>query len=133
MFINEIAEELEGGKRVKNKLKSLSVVISGALLALFVSAQNAFAITGAFNKAGVTGTGKIDGLYEDLKGVVNIIITVGAFWAIAWLIIAGMTLSSSGGNPQKRSAGIVALGMVLVGIFVIYKAYDIAGWATGIG
>lgn len=119
---------------MKNKLKTLSIVASSAILTLFVSAQSALAgVNGAFTKAGVTGTGKIDGLYEDLKGVVNIIITVGAFWAIAWLIIAGMTLSSSGGNPQKRSAGIVALGMVLVGIFVIYKAYDIAGWATGIG
>ena len=118
---------------MKNKLKSLSVVVSGAFLALFVSAQNALAVTGAFNKAGVNGTGNIDGLYEDLDGVIKIVMTVGAFWAIGWLIVAGMTLSASGGNPQKRAGGIAALGMVLVGIFVIYKAYDIAGWATGIG
>lgn len=118
---------------MKNKIKGLSIAGSAAILSLFVSAQSSLAVTGAFKKVGVTGTGKIDGLYEDLKGVVNIIITVGAFWAIAWLIVAGMTLSASGGNPQKRNAGIVALGMVLLGIFVIYKAYDIAGWATGIG
>ena len=131
---------------MKNKIKGLVTVASAGLLTLFVSATSTLAAgetkattgtttgaTDAFKEVGVTGTGEIDGLYEDLKGVVNIVMTLGAFWSIAFLVVAGMTLSGSGGNPQKRNAGIVALGMVLLGIFVIYKAYDIAGWATGIG
>ncbi len=122
---------------MKSKVKTLVASASAVGFMWLINVQNVFAarggITDAFGNAGIKDTGSMDGLYEDLNRIVTFIITLGAFWSIAWLIIAGMQLAGSAGNPQKRNTGIVALGMVLVGLFIIYKAYDIAGWATGIG
>lgn len=121
---------------MKSKVKALVASASAVGFMAMINVQSAFAASGindAFGKAGIKDTGNMDGLYDDLNKVVTFIITIGAFWAIAWLIVAGMQLAGSAGNPQKRNTGIVALGMVLVGLFIIYKAYDIAGWATGIG
>ncbi|MGE7983614.1 hypothetical protein [Solibacillus sp. NPDC093137] len=67
---------------------------------------------------------------EDLTGIVYLIMGIGLLWAVAWIVIGGMLLSSSGSNPQKRSAGLGAILLACVGVYIIFKAYAIAGWAT---
>lgn len=122
---------------MKGKLKGLVAGASALLFTAFIGVQNTLAasagIKDAFGEAGIKGTGDMSGLFKDLNGIVVAVITIGAFWCITWLIIAGMKLAGSNGNPQKRNEGIGALFMVLCGLFVIYKSFDIAAWATGIG
>jgi len=58
---------------------------------------------------------------------------LGGLWSVFWIIVGAMTLSGSNGNPQKRALGIGALVTAAGGLFVIYKAWDIAGWAVSLG
>lgn len=122
---------------MKGKVRGLFTAATVFLFSAFIGAKNTLAASGsvkdAFGKAGIKETGDMSGFYEDLNGIVIAVMTVGAFWCIIWLSIAGMKLGGSNGNPQKRNEGIGALFMVLCGLFVIYKSFDIAAWATGIG
>lgn len=124
----------KGGKLMKGLVKGIGTTISAAALALFVSAQSASAhVKKAFTDAGIKDTGSIDGLYADLNSALGVVIMIGVIWCIFWLIVAALTLAGSNGNPQKRNVGISAIVFVIIGIFVLYKSYDIAGWATGLG
>lgn len=122
---------------MKRKLKGLVAGASALLFTAFIGAKNTLAtsgkVTDAFSTAGIKKTGDMSGFFADLNGIVVAVMTVGAFWCITWLIVAGMKLAGSNGNPQKRNEGIGALFMVLCGLFIIYKSFDIAAWATGIG
>ncbi|MFC0273746.1 hypothetical protein ACFFIX_20375 [Metabacillus herbersteinensis] len=89
----------------------------------------------AWSKAGITENSSIDnsGIYDDLDSIVTFIMILGGFWVLIMLIIGGMLLSGSNGNPQRRSAGLVSLASSFGGGWVIIKAYDIAGWISGFG
>lgn len=113
----------------KMKYMSLAAAAVGTLGAM----QGVASVQDSLKKAGIKNTGDTSGLFADLQNVVYLVMAVGGFWGVLWIIIGAMLLAGSGSNPQKRSGGIVALGVACVGLFVIYKAYDIAGWATGIG
>ncbi|MFJ7890518.1 hypothetical protein ACIQYL_20875 [Lysinibacillus xylanilyticus] len=91
----------------------------------------------ALSNAGITkkaleGTGT-ETLFTNLNKVVYLVMAVGGIWAVIWIIIGGMLLSGSGSNAQKRTAGMGAIMVAAVGVYVIYKAYTIAGWALSIG
>ncbi|QNK89852.1 hypothetical protein H7992_09495 [Sporosarcina sp. resist] len=90
-------------------------------------------VSDAMKQSGITKTGDMTGIHKDLTGVVYFIMVLGGFWIVGMLEWGGMTLAGSGGNPQKRTEGFIKLSLVLVGAFIIFKVYDIAGWATGLG
>lgn len=115
----------------KFKITMVSLIATTAFLLTMTSASAS--VQDALSNAGIKDTGNTSGLFEDLQGVVYLVMGIGGFWGVLWIVIGAMLLSSSGGNPQKRAAGMGALGVACVGLFVIYKAFDIAGWATGIG
>ena len=94
---------------------------------------SAASVSDALSESGISQTGNIDGVYSDLNGVVYFVMALGGFWIVGMLVWGGMTLAGSGGNPQKRTEGFIKLSLVLVGAYIIFKAYDIAGWATGLG
>lgn len=112
------------------------ITSAAALLVLLHTNVSVFAsanVKNALREAGINQTGNIDGMYTDLNAVVYFIMALGGFWIVGMLVWGGMTLAGSGGNPQKRTEGFIKLSLVLVGAYVIFKAYDIAGWATGLG
>lgn len=119
------------GKRLTNRIIAIAATCLVLLtqIPLLASANTA----GALKKAGIKQTGNMDGLYTDLNGVVFFVMALGGFWIVGMLVWGGMTLAGSGGNPQKRTEGFIKLSLVLVGAYIIFKAYDIAGWATGLG
>ena len=109
-----------------------------ATIGLFVAVPEMTASANTDNpwsNAGIDSSGDLetDGFFDDLDNLIYIVIAVGGFWIILWLVVAGMKLSGSSGNPQKRTEGIVALGFVALGGFVIIKAYDIASWIASFG
>lgn len=89
----------------------------------------------AWKKAGITPSGNLkdSGIYTDLDNIIYFIMAIGGFWVIACLIFAGMRLSAAQGNPQARTQGFIGLAMSALGLFIIVKAYDIAGWVAGFG
>ena len=110
------------------------ILAAGFLLGDASTASAAGAdVQDALKKSGIKNTGNLDGVYEDLNGLVYFIMALGGFWIIGCLVWGGMTLAGSGGNPQKRTEGFIKLALTLVGAWIIFKAYDIAGWATGLG
>lgn len=68
----------------------------------------------------------------DLTRVVYLIMGMGLLWAVLWIIVGGMILSSAGSNPQKRMSGFAAIGAACVGLYIIYRAYSIAAWVTNL-
>lgn len=119
---------------MKNGLSKLKISLAVALAVTLGVASSASAnVQGALRNAGIQNTGSTDGLFNDLQNIVYLIMGLGGLWGVAFIVIGAVLLSGSAGNPQKRAGGISALGFAIAGIFIIYKAYDIAGWATGIG
>lgn len=90
-------------------------------------------VTKALKESGISNTGDMSGVYDDMNGVVYFIMAIGGFWIVGMLVWGGMTLAGSGGNAQKRTEGFIKLSLTLFGAYIIFKAYDIAGWATGLG
>ncbi|MGN7299104.1 pilin [Ferdinandcohnia sp. SAFN-114] len=119
---------------MKASIKKIPAILSLAAFTAvltFVSPNSA----GAWSKAGVTQNKSIDsaGIFSDLNMIVNLVIALGGFWVIIMLIIGGMLLSGSNGNPQRRTAGLVSLATSFGGGWVIIKAHDIAGWIASFG
>ncbi|WP_260678693.1 hypothetical protein [Planococcus salinarum] len=90
-------------------------------------------VSDALSNVGIKDTGGTSGLFDDWQNVIYLVIGIGGFRGVLWLVIGAMLLTGSGGNPQKRGTGMAALFSAVVGLFVVYKAYDIASWATGVG
>lgn len=119
-------------KRVKGLVGSLMAF--AAMFTLSVTSASAKAnVSNALKESGINGTGDMSGIYGDLTNVVYFVMALGGFWIVGMLVWGGMTLAGSGGNPQKRTEGFIKLSLTLVGAYIIFKAYDIAGWATGLG
>ena len=97
----------------------------------FAAQQNMLDKTG-IKPTDLTGDGA-GSFFSSMKNIVYMIMGLGGLWCVAWIAIAGMLLGGSGSNPQRRNAGIAAIATAAVGVFVVYKSYDIAGWAVNIG
>lgn len=134
--------EVKRLKLISNAMKSTKVkaltstVVMGA--SLFLMQTHAFAETadGALKKAGIESKsidGSEDSLFGSFQSLIYIAMGIGGLWSVFWIVIGAMTLSGSNGNPQKRGLGIAALVTASLGLFVIYKAWDIAGWAVSLG
>jgi hypothetical protein len=135
--------EVKRLKLISNAMKSTKVkaltsaVVMGASLFLMQTHAFAESADSALKKAGIEsksidGSGS-DSLFGSFQSLIYIAMGVGGLWSVFWIVIGAMTLSGSNGNPQKRSLGIAALVTASLGLFVIYKAWDIAGWAVSLG
>lgn len=117
-------------KWLKGLIAFVSVFVTGLMFSINALAAD---VSNALKESGIEGTGDLSGIYGDLNNVVYFVMALGGFWIVGMLVWGGMTLAGSGGNPQKRTEGFIKLALVLVGAYIIFKAYDIAGWATGLG
>ncbi|MBU7595920.1 hypothetical protein [Metabacillus halosaccharovorans] len=121
----------------KKQLAVFGFMAAFALILMVFSPESASAATNsdAWSKAGISPNGNIknNGVFEDLNTLVWLVMAVGGFWVILWIVIGGMLLSGSNGNPQRRTAGLVSLACSAGGGWVIYKCYDIAGYIAGFG
>lgn len=118
--------------RAKMLFASLAAFIGASILTSRTAAA-AVNVKDALSKAGIKESGDTSGLFKDLNGIVYMVMALGGFWIIGCLVWGGMTLAGSGGNPTKRTEGFIKLSLVIIGAYIIFKAYDIAGWATGLG
>lgn len=124
-------------KKVKANVLTFCTLVYVSIITLLPS-NVAFAANDAndaWSKAGVTKSGSIknSNIYKNLQDIVYLLIAIGAIWTIAWIVIGGMLLAGSNGNPQKRTAGIAAILTAGAGGWVIYKAWDIGGYIAGFG
>lgn len=134
----ENSNSLPKKNSIISSMKWKATVLMATLSFSFLVATNsAFANESkALSNAGITkkslDTGA-DSFFKSIEKIVYLVMTVGGMWAVIWIIIGGMLLSGSGSNAQKRTAGMGAIMVAAVGVYVIYKAYTIAGWAVNIG
>lgn len=122
----------------KTKLATATTTVAATSCLVHTSAFAAVDPASALQKGAGIKSVDIDGsgtdsLFDSLQQVVYLVMAVGGFWGILWIVIGGMMLAGSNSNPQKRSGGIAALCVAAIGLFVIYKSYDIAGWAVNLG
>lgn len=121
---------------IKGKWNKLGISLAVALgITPFMVSNEAYAANDAWKKAGITPDGNLknSSIYSDLDSIIYLIMAVGGFWVIACLLFAGMKLSAAQGNPQARTQGFIGLAMAAIGLFIIVKSYDIAGWIAGFG
>lgn len=121
-----------------SSLKWKTTLLMATLSLSFLAATNPASADEkkALSNAGITATsleGGTGSFFNSLEKIVYLVMAVGGIWAVIWIIIGGMLLSGSGSNAQKRTAGMGAIMVAAVGVYVIYKAYTIAGWAVNIG
>lgn len=120
------------------KVKALtSAVVMGTTMCLIQTHAFADKADDALKAAGIeaksiNGSGK-DSFFGSFTTLINLAMGFGALWSILFVVIGAMTLSSSNGNPQKRAMGIASLFTAAIGLFIIYKAWDIGGWAISLG
>lgn len=127
-------EILEHTNQKTSKKAKLLAASTAAFALMSTSAGMASAnVKKAMSDAGLNSGQTSQAFFKDLNGIVITLMVIGGIWAVAFIIIGAMRLSASGANPQKRTEGIIALICAAVGVWVIYKAYDIASWATTLG
>lgn len=127
-------------KSMLTTFKGKLATMTGALAMMNVLAHaKVFAGESDAQDALIKGSGIVasdpttGGLFTSLQKIVYLVMGVGGLWGVLWIVIGGMLLAGSGSNAQKRSGGMGALAVAAIGLFIIYKAYDIAGWAIKIG
>ena len=134
---NKGGENMERLRPIKEKITHALFAVAAAVSLNFLVIKNniAFAADDAWKKAGITPDGNIknSSVYQDLDNLVYFVMAVGGFWVVICLLFAGMRLSAAQTNPQARTQGFIGLAMACIGLFIIVKAYDIAGWIAGFG
>lgn len=117
-------------KRNFTRFLNISAMFMGTLL--FSRKVSATSIADALSKSSAA-TGDMTEAYANLTSIVYLIIAFGGFWIVGMLVWGAMTLAGSGGNPQKRTEGFIKISLTIVGAYIIYKSYDIAGYAMSFG
>ena len=64
--------------------------------------------------------GDIDELLHDITGLINIMIIFSAVIAVTMIIVAGYTLITSGGEPDKAEKGQRTLTAAIIGLGVVF-------------
>ncbi|MFL0584283.1 hypothetical protein ACH0B6_17050 [Solibacillus silvestris] len=124
-------------------LKSGSVKKTVAVFTLIMMALMLYSATGmidsadaANNAANLVGVKKVDddgkGLIEEGKGLVYLMMA-GGFVIVAGCIVVAAIKLSAAGNGQKRAEAMMWVGGCFVGGFLIYKAFDLLGYAISFG
>lgn len=108
-------------------------LIAGFVLFSTAGLEPVLAANNAIKDALGNGAANTGDLVKDFKSIITIVMTIGILWVVLCIVIGAMLLSGSVGNPQRRTAGIIAVLCAAGGAWIIYKAYDIASWATNIG
>ncbi|QUG43305.1 hypothetical protein KD050_08825 [Psychrobacillus sp. INOP01] len=120
---------------MQRKIRGVFTATAVFLFSVIVGTKKTLAgpasIKDAFEKVGIKEIGVLSGFDEVLNVIFIAFIAAGAFWSIIWLAIAKIKLSAVNGNIQKRNQGIGALFMVLCGLYLIYKLFDIVSFPTG--
>lgn len=74
-----------------------------------------------------------DSIYKDANNILYLIYFIAGFISVVSMICAGVLLGTSGSNPNRRAGGFVALGMALLGSWVLYKAVSLSQWVGKFG
>lgn len=82
---------------------------------------------------GSSGDVNTDSIVKDAKKILIAISAIGAIWAVGCIIAGGILLAGSGNNAARRTGGILMIVFAGAGVFVIYKAYDIANYFISLG
>ncbi|MDQ4682670.1 hypothetical protein [Stenotrophomonas maltophilia group sp. RNC7] len=88
-------------------------------------------IVGWFGMFYSNSKGGKEGLVKDLNSLLVILGGIGGFVMIYSLIYAGSKLSLSQNNPHARVQAFVGLAAAIIGGYIIYKSFTIAGWVGG--
>lgn len=71
-------------------------------------------------------------LIEEGKGLVYLMMA-GGFVIIAGCIVIAAIKLAAAGNGQKRAEAMLWVGGAFVGAFLVYKAFDLLGYAISFG
>ena len=111
----------------------LTVVLVGGML-FYGMPEASASVQDAINKAGLNNTGGTeDGLLSEGKTLIYFMMAAGGLIIVGCLIMAAVKFAASSGNAQKRTDSIWWILGCFVGVWIVYKAFELAGWAINIG
>jgi len=124
--------------KLKNSVTVKAALLFGIALVSFLffydTPEAAASVQDAINKAGLSsGANQADGLLKEGKSLVYTIMAAGGLIIVGCLIIAAVKFAGSSGNSQKRSEAIMWIVGCFIGVYIVYKAFDLASWAINIG
>ena len=119
----------------KNSLLRILMVVAMAFT-FFVVTGNDFAFAAENDAAGLVGitaqTDNGEGLVEDGKNFVYLMMAVGFVIIAGCIIVAAIKLSAAG-TGQKRVEAMMWVGGAFIGAFIVYKAFTLLGYAINFG
>ncbi len=68
-----------------------------------------------------------------IENVKNLVFVVAAVLALYFLVMAGMSYVTSGGNAEKAKKATQTIVFACVGLFIILMSYTIITWVFKIG
>lgn len=80
------------------------------------------------NSEGKVCQGGGGGIFAMIKGIVNLLITVGGIIATIMIIVGGIRYSTSGGDPKGVSGGRDTIVYSVVGLVVSIMAFAIVNF-----
>lgn len=99
-----------------------------------IASSNPSSVSDAINKAGLTSDGKEgDGILTEGKTLIYFLMALGGLIIVGCLIMAAVKFAASSGNSSKRSESIMWIVGCFIGVWIVYKAFELAGWAINIG
>ena len=123
--------------------KKSVITVLAILLSIFLTTSGDFALANEKDKAtansnssaatlaGISATsddGK--GAIDEGKGLVYFMMAAGFVIIAGCLVVAGVKLAASG-TGQKRAEALIWVGGAFLGAFIVYKAFDLLGYAIG--
>ncbi len=119
-------------KRLLTKLVVAILVVAGVVV---FSPSVMAAPVDVFNNGACSGN-KIcqndgAGVWNIIKNIINILITIGGIVAVIMIVIGGITYTTSGGDGTQTKRAKDTIIYAVVGLVVAVMAYGIVNWVLG--
>ncbi len=77
-----------------------------------------------------TGPGGLDPVLELVNNIILFSVTIAAIWLIITIILQGIKVINSKGDPKKLSEAVKKIIWSLAGLALVALAYVLAGWMS---
>ena len=127
-------QQIKNNKSILIKASVLACVLLLSFTVLGFFPEASASVSSAMKNAGISaGKGSGDGFLAEGKTFVYFLMAVGGLIIVGCIIIAAVKFAGSSGNAQKRTDAMWWIAGCFIGIYIVYKAFDLAGWAISLG
>jgi len=116
-------------------LKTISITLCLAVMAFVLVPAVAQAapvdVLDACRGNTVCATGSGDSVFNIIKGIINLLITIAGIISVIMIIVGGIKYTTSGGDAKAISSGKDTLVYAVIGLVISIMAYAIVNFVLG--